>query len=106
MSDNSKKYKPRVVLGGFTIKWFPKKYSRLMKGNKRERKKAMEYVKVHHFRNESIALNNQDQWCNEQMKKAHLKKLFKRYNIKYSEEDIHLLRNVKVMSESKATYYV
>lgn len=100
-------YRPRVVIGSYTIKWFPKKYAEFLKSKDAERvKHAMKHVQEKRFTNESIAVNNKDQWPNEMMRDHHIKRLFNRYGIKYSEDNIYLLRDIEVKSESKANYEV
>ena len=98
-------YRPRVVIGSFTIKWFPEKYGDYLKsGNKEKIKHVMKFVQEKRFENESIALNDQNQWVSQEMKQGHIRRLFSRYGIKYDKDNIYLLRDVKVISESKANY--
>ena len=101
-------YKPRVVIGNYTIKWFPKKFISYMKtGNEREKEKALESVEQFRFNNESIVLNEKNLFVNEELKRQHIERLFARYKINYDDEKyIYLLRNVKVITESKASYEV
>ena len=100
-------YRPRVVIGDYTIKWFPKKYAEFLKSKDKARvEHALQYVKEKRFTNESIAVNNQNQWPNEQMRDHHVKRMFNRHGLKYSEDNIYLLREINVKSESKANYEV
>lgn len=101
-------YKPRVVISDYTIKWFPRKFINYMKnGNKAEKKKALESVEQFRFKNESIVLNEKNLFINEKLKGEHLQRIFNRYKLKYNpEQNIYLLRNVKVISESKASYEI
>ena len=101
------RYKPRVIIGSYTIKWFPAKYRNLMLSkNKKEVEFAMKSINVSHFDNESILLNKKGDFVNAKLKESHLIRLFKRYGLKYSNENIYLLRNLKIKSETKANYYV
>ena len=100
-------YRPRVVLGSFTIKWFPKKYAGHFKSNNKSKvKHAMSFLEQQRFENESIAVNDKNQWVTEDMRDQHIRRLFNRYNIKYSPDNIYLLRDVEVIIESKANYKV
>jgi hypothetical protein len=101
-------YKPRVVLGDFTIKYFPRKYKDFLLSKEPSKKKlAMESIKSVRAKNRSIPLNNKDQYPNEDIMKSHVGRLFTEIKVKFDwDENIYLLRDVKVKSETTSTYYV
>lgn len=100
-------YRPHVCIADYTLKWFPKKYERyFLKGNAREKKIAQENVVTLHIFKESILLDDDCKFVNEELKISHLKRVLARYRFKYSEENVYLLRNVKVHSSSLANYSI
>ena len=110
MNNNVKQYdndyKPNVCIADYTIKYFPTKYEKMLLGTDKEKEFASKYIKSIHVFKESILLNDDGQFVSEDLKISHLKRLLQRRGIKYSQDDTYLLRNLKVCSQSKATYTV
>ena len=99
-------YKPNVCIADYTIKFFPTKYARLFKGSESEQKFAKKHLSVIHVFKESILLNDDKQFVNDELKISHLKRLLARKGLKYDKENTYLLRNLKIHSYSKATYTI
>ncbi len=110
MSNNDKQYsdnyKPNVCIADYTIKYFPSKYEKMLLGSDKERAFASKYIKSIHVFKESILLNDESQFVNDELKISHLKRLLIRRGLKYSEDNTYVLRNLKIHSHSKATYTV
>ncbi len=110
MNNNDKQYsddyKPNVCIADYTIKYFPSKYEKKLLGTKKEKEFASKHIVSIHVFKEPILLNDDGHFVSEELKISHLKRLLQRRNIKYSEDDTYLLRNLKVYSQSKATYTV
>ncbi len=110
MNNNDKQYsddyKPNVCIADYTIKYFPTKYERMLLGTDKEKKFAVKHVKSIHVFKESILLNDDGQFVNDELKISHLKRVLKRRGVKYSEDNTYVLRNLNIHSQSKATYTV
>ena len=110
MNNNDKQYsddyKPNVCIADYTIKYFPTKYEKMLLGTDKERAFASKYIKSIHVFKESILLNDESQFVNDELKISHLKRVLQRRGIKYSEDNTYVLRNLKIHSHSKATYTV
>tara|TARA_B100000768_G_C11241107_1_gene359572 strand:- start:1024 stop:1377 length:354 start_codon:yes stop_codon:yes gene_type:complete len=102
----SKGYKPNVCIADYTIKYFPTKYKQKLLGTDKEKAYASKFVKSIHVLKESILLNDDSQFVNNDLKLSHLRRVLGRRNIKYSKDNTYLLRNLKIHSHSKATYTV
>jgi len=108
MSNNVKQYandyRPNVCIADYTIKYFPAKYKQKMLGTKKEKDFASKFVRSIHVFKESILLNDEGQFVNEDLKRSHVRRVLKRRGVSYSEDFIYLLRNLNIHSQSKATY--
>lgn len=102
----SKGYVPNVCIADYTIKYFPKKYEQKLLGTEKEKEYAIKFVKSLHVMRESILLNDENEFVNKDLKISHLTRLLGRKNIKYSEEFIYILRNLRIHSSVKAMYSV
>lgn len=102
----SKDYRPNVCIADYTIKYFPSKYEKLLLGTAEEKKYASKYVESLHIFKESILLNDDSQFVNEELKLSHLKRVLPRYGVKYNENNTYVLRNLKIHHFSKAMYTV
>lgn len=100
-------YKPNVCLASFTVKYFNKKHEAKIRSDRKDiQKKAIEeHVKSFFVNIYPLVLDDKLEHPTEKLKQKDLKAVWKFMNIKDKfEEQVIVLRDIKVQSSSKINY--
>lgn len=99
--------KPRVCISDYTIKFYPEKYKRLLTSkNKSEKLHAEKKVKIVRLSKRSIPLDDKDNIPNKDMFRSVINRSLLLFGEKFKKDYIYEIQELKIHSESKATYYV